>query len=82
MKKTKSDPLAERPNLDWSKAVRGRYAERMKDGSNIVLLEPDVQERFPTYEKVNQALRTLLEIEQKAKSVVGKAGKSKRATAA
>lgn len=81
MKKTKSDPLAERPNLDWSKAVRGRYAERMKAGSNIVLLEPDVQERFPTSEKVNQALRALLEIERKTKSVITKASKSKHAAA-
>jgi hypothetical protein len=81
MKKTKSDPLAERPNLDWSKAVRGRYAERMKNGSNIVLLEPDVLERFPTSEKVNQALRTLLEIERKTKSVITKASKSKHAAA-
>jgi len=81
MKKTKSDPLAERPNLDWSKAIRGRYADRMKDGSNIVLLEPDVQERFPTSEKVNQALRTLLEIERKTKSVINKTSKSKHAAA-
>jgi hypothetical protein len=29
MKKSKKpDPLAERPNLDWSKAVRGKYYER------------------------------------------------------
>jgi len=81
MKKTKTDPLAERPNLDWSKAVRGRYAEQMKEGSNIVLLEPDVYERFPTSEKVNQALRALLEIERKTKSVITKASKSRHAAA-
>lgn len=82
MKKTKSDPLAERPNLDWSKAIRGRYADRMKDGSNIVMLEPDVQKRFPTSEKVNQALRALLEIERQTKSVISTSSKSKRTSAA
>ena len=70
MKKTNSDPLRERPDLDWSKAIRGRHADRMKDGSNIVLLEPDVQEHFPTSEKVNRALRALLEIERQTKSAI------------
>lgn len=82
MKKTDSDLLAERPNLDWSKAVRGRYADRMKDGSNIVLLEPDVQARFPTSEKVNLALRALLEIERQTKAVMSDGQKQKRTTAA
>ncbi len=81
-KSAKLNPLAERPNLDWSKAVRGRYADRMKDGSNIVLLEPDVQAKFPTSEKVNRALRTLLEIERQTKAVVSAGGKTKKATAA
>lgn len=54
----------------------------MKDGSNIVLLEPDVQEHFPTSEKVNHALRALLEIERQAKSAISTAQKPKRTAAA
>ena len=82
MKKTDSDLLAERPNLDWSKAVRGRYADRMKDGSNIVLLEPDVQAQFPTSEKVNRALRALLEIERQTKAAISTVKRPKRSAAA
>ena len=82
MKKTDSDLLAERPDLDWSKAVRGRHADRMQDGSNIVLLEPDVQAQFPTSEKVNRALRALLEIERQTKAVMTDGQKRKRTTAA
>jgi hypothetical protein len=37
----KADPLAPRPNLDLSKAVRGKYYDRMKAGTNIVLIAPD-----------------------------------------
>ncbi len=70
MKKTDSDLLAERPNLDWSKAVRGRYADRMQDGSNVVLLEPDVRAQFPTFEKVHRALWTLLEFERLTKAAI------------
>lgn len=42
--------------------VRGKYAARMKESSNIVVLDPDVAEAFPNAEAVNQALRRLLEL--------------------
>lgn len=41
---------------------RGRYAERYREGRNIVLLDPDVAEVFQTDEAVNRALRTLIEV--------------------
>lgn len=49
---------------DFSKmvGVRGKYAERFSAGSNVVVLEPDVAEVFPTSEAVNEALRTLTRI--------------------
>jgi hypothetical protein len=40
--------------------VRGKYAKRYREGTNIVLLEPDVAEAFPNDEAVNQALRGVL----------------------
>ena len=41
--------------------VRGKYAEAYRKGTNLVLLEPDIAEAFPTAEAVNEALRKLLE---------------------
>ena len=41
--------------------VRGRYAQRLAHGSNIVRLAPDVAAAFPTEAAVNEALRLLLE---------------------
>ena len=49
-----------RPEYDFSGAVRGKYYERFRRSSNVVLLDPDVSEAFPNSESVNQALRELL----------------------
>ncbi len=56
------DPLAPRPNLDFSKGVRGKYADRMQQGTNIVLLDPDLLDTFPDSASVNEALHTLKRI--------------------
>jgi hypothetical protein len=45
--------------------VRGKYAQRLAAGSNIVRLAPDVAAAFPTEEAVNQALRLLLNVAKK-----------------
>ncbi len=53
------------PEYDFSKmtgGVKGKYAERYKAGTNLVLLEPDVAKAFPTAESVNEALRLLMQI--------------------
>jgi hypothetical protein len=44
---------------DFSKGVRGKYAKRYHQGTNIVVLDPDVAEEFPNSEAVNQALRSI-----------------------
>ncbi|MBK6957294.1 MAG: hypothetical protein IPH22_01880 [Nitrosomonas sp.] len=46
---------------DFGKIVRGKYANRIKAETNVVLLEPDIAEAFPNDEAVNKALRHLLE---------------------
>jgi hypothetical protein len=40
--------------------VRGKYYERYRKGTNVVLLEPNVAEAFPTENAVNEALRGIL----------------------
>ncbi len=53
---------------DFSKGVRGKYAKRYAEGTNIVILAPDVAQVFPDSESVNEALRLLVKIaEQKVK---------------
>jgi hypothetical protein len=42
--------------------VRGKYAERYAQGTNLVLLDPDVAEIFPDSASVNRALRALADI--------------------
>jgi hypothetical protein len=49
--------------FDFSKAERGRYAKRLKvEGSNLVLLEPDLAKTFPNSAVVNAALRSVVEL--------------------
>jgi hypothetical protein len=53
------DPLAPRPNLDFSKGVRGKYTNLLKQGTNLVILDPELLDTFPDSQSVNEALRTL-----------------------
>jgi hypothetical protein len=65
------DDLRPEYDFDFSKAERGRYYRRLlKEGSNIVVLEPDVAKAFPDSAAVNDALRSLVEI---ARSSTGRA---------
>lgn len=53
------------PEYDLSKLkgkVRGKYTERYRAGTNLILLESDVQAAFPDAEAVNEALRMLMKV--------------------
>jgi hypothetical protein len=54
-----SDKDTMRPEYDFSKATRGVTAVRYAEGTNVVLLDPDVAEIFPDTRAVNEALRTI-----------------------
>jgi hypothetical protein len=58
-----------REEYDFSGGVRGKYAARFAEGTNLVLLAPDVAAVFPTATAVNRALRAVIR------------GRSKRRTA-
>lgn len=63
--KTKTSKDEMRPEYDLSKLkgrVRGKYVERYRAGTNLVLLESDVQAAFPDSEAVNEALRMLMKV--------------------
>ena len=52
-----------RDQYDFSalgKPVRGKYAQLYHKGTNVVVIDPDLSEKFPTTEAVNKALRDFL----------------------
>lgn len=63
----KQDNYELRDEYDLSKMTilpKGRYDPKRRLGKNVVLLEPDVAEAFPSDEAVNEALRLLLKASQ------------------
>jgi hypothetical protein len=60
---TASDELrSEYHREDFGPMMRGKYAARLKESSNIVVLDPEIAEAFPNAKAVNDALRGLLEL--------------------
>ena len=59
-----SDKDTMRVEYDFSEAVRGVTAKRYAEGTNVVLLDPDVAEIFPNSRAVNEALRTIARLPQ------------------
>lgn len=48
-----------RDEYDFSKGVRGKHHKAYREGTNVVLLEPDVAEIFKDSASVNQTLRAI-----------------------
>jgi hypothetical protein len=56
------------PEYDFTQlegGVRGKYVDRYRSGTNLVLLDPDVAKSFPNENAVNEALRLLMQIAQR-----------------
>ena len=61
--KEKDDLRVEYKRSDFSGSLaRGKYAKRIRESSNIVVLKPEVAEAFPTEEAVNTALLSLIKL--------------------
>jgi hypothetical protein len=62
----KDESRVEYKRSDFPKGlVRGKYAERLRESSNVVVLKPEVARAFPNQEAVNGALLSLIEIAKK-----------------
>ncbi len=62
-----------RAEYDFSRGVRGKYAQSYRRGANVIVLEPDVAKVFPNAQAVNDALRSLAGIvRRQAKALAGK----------
>ena len=57
---SRHEPEEMLPEYDFSGAVRGKHYKRYQEGTNVVVLAPDVAKRFKTAAAVNNALRSFL----------------------
>jgi hypothetical protein len=70
--RAKAEEDTMRPEYDFSKAERGTTSARYAQGTNVVVLDPDVVRMFPNAAAVNQALRALGEIIKQASPAKGR----------
>ncbi len=74
--KTQADELrSEYKRSDFKMMERGKYYQRVKKNSNVIILDPDVAAVFPNSVAVNKALQSLIEV---GKSVSQVQSSSKR----
>ena len=76
MKKTNPVPADDdmRPEYDFASmkgGVRGKYVRLLREGTNIVVLEPEVAEAFLTEQAVNEALKGMLNTTRAVRSTGG-----------
>jgi hypothetical protein len=74
-----TDELRPEYDFDYSKAVRGKYYKRLlEEGSNVIILEPDIAKAFHDSASVNEALRSLLELTRSTKRLTRRSTGSPR----
>ena len=66
------------PEYDFANGIRGKYVNRLAKGSNIVVLDKDVQKIFPNSVAVNAALRVLGKAVEAVQGGGGQTGRSIR----
>lgn len=75
MKKTNQIPADDmRSEYDFASmkgGVRGKYARRARESTNIVVIEPEVTDAFPTEKAVNEALKGVLNTTRAVRSTGG-----------
>ena len=73
------DDLRPEYTFDYSKAVRGKYYRRLlKEGANVVVLEPDVAKAFRDSTSVNDALRSLLKVARSSRRLTARSSRTVR----
>ena len=84
MKKTNpisdSDMRAEYDFASMKGGVRGKYVRRVRESTNIVLIEPEVTDAFPTEQAVNEALKGVLNTTRAVRSTGGLPNKALQPT--
>ena len=60
------------------KGVRGKYFKPFMQGSNVVVLQPEIHKAFPTSEAVNKALASMLAFAQETQGLTGSTSRTPR----
>jgi len=73
-----------RSEYDFSNARPNKYAKKYAEGTNLVMIEPDLIRFFPDAESVNATLRALVAIfpKPRAKRKMTKSSKARNRLAA
>ena len=58
------------PEYDFKDGIRGKYAKKFAEGTNIILLAPDVLKDFPDSNSVNKTLRAISKKVNRKKIVI------------
>jgi hypothetical protein len=80
--KTADQEIPELNREQLGKGVRGKYLKNFTQGSNVVVLQPEILKAFPTSEAVNKALASMLAFAKETQSLTGRTGKAPRKRAA
>lgn len=81
--RNETDDMRPEYEFDYATAVRGKYYRRLlKEGANVVVLEPDVAKAFRTSAAVNEALRSLLEVSESTRRLTSRSSGRSRASRA
>ncbi len=82
-KSSRRDEMRSEYTFDYSKAARGKYFRRLlKEGANVVVLEPDVAKAFRGSAAVNDALRSLLQVSESTRRLTSGSNRRARKRAA
>ena len=60
------------------KGVRGKYFKHFTQGSNVVVLQPEILKAFPTSEAVNKALTSMLTFAKETQVLTGRSARTPR----
>ena len=58
--------------------IRGKYFRQFTQGSNVVVLRPEIQKAFPTSEAVNAALASMLAFAEETRGLTGRSASTAR----
>jgi hypothetical protein len=81
MKKQDRNGDEMRSHYDFSGGVRGKYAERYAEGTNVVVLDPDVADVFKDAESVNETRRAvarIIDLQSKKRRTASRTSRSRR----
>ena len=80
--KTADQDIPELKREELGKGVRGKYLKHFSQGSNVIVLQPEIQKAFPTSEAVIKALANMLAFAEEMQSLTARSSRTPRKRAA